>query len=234
MSPDWSSLAEAYPLDPEQIDRLARLFNLLKSVNDRNLTAVTSEESIFNVHFLDSLSLLRYVDLHKAKKVVDIGSGAGFPGLPLAIALPKLSVYLVEASKKKAEFIESSCQVASIKNAFVVNERAEEFGRSSLRGSFDAAVARAVAALPVVLEYTVPLLRVGGSAFLQRGARRSDDRDVAVYSAALLGAELARLESIRSYPGAKNLHVWVFNKTSETPDKYPRRPGMPAKKPLTP
>jgi 16S rRNA (guanine527-N7)-methyltransferase len=232
MMPDWHELSHRYHLSERQIDRLQSLFTVLKSVEDRNLTAVTTDEGIFNVHFLDSLSLLEFPELIEALKIVDIGTGAGFPGLPLAIAMPDAVFSLVESNKKKCEFISGSIRSIGIDNVQVEHVRAEDFGISENRGGFNVALARAVSSLPVVLEYTVPLLRAGGYALLQRGARTKDDKKTAVAASALIGSELLKIVPVFPYPGAKHLHVWVFKKIVETPLMYPRRSGMPVKKPL--
>ncbi|MHB1390304.1 MAG: 16S rRNA (guanine(527)-N(7))-methyltransferase RsmG [Thermoleophilia bacterium] len=221
-----------YHLDEDQIASLARLRELLISQTDRNLTAVSDPDVIIRVHFLDNLWLLGLPEMTTAGEVVDIGSGAGFPGLPLAIARPDLNFSLIESNGKKSAFISRCIDVLGLKNATVLPQRAEEVAGSQLRETFDLALARAVGSLPEILEYALPLLKLGGHALLQRGARESRDLHAAGMAAALLGGEPGRIIEATPYPQAKNLHVWVFNKVAASPPKYPRRPGMARKRPL--
>lgn len=230
---DWrEQLSGRYGLSEGQIASLARLLELLMEQTDRNLTAVTGAESIIRVHFLDSLWLLGLPEMPRSGDIVDIGSGAGFPGLPLAIARPALNFSLIEANGRKSAFIARAIKDLALKNAAVLPRRAEEVAASRLRESFDLGLARAVGSLPEVLEYALPLLKVGGHALLQRGAREKRDLEPASKAATLLGGELGRIADATPYPEAKNLHVWVFNKIAATPVKYPRRPGMARKRPL--
>ena len=225
-------LLEDFALNAAQVAQFEQLLELLVSVSDRNLTAVTDPANIINLHFRDSLSLLAQPEVHQASTAVDVGSGAGFPGLPLAIARPDLTVSMIEATKKKVDFIDVAISVLALKNARALPVRAEEAGRSELRDAFDVALARAVGSLSLVLEYCLPLVRVGGSAILQRGAGEAGDNENAARVAAQLGGKLVRKEAYRPYQGAKNLHVWVFIKSAPTPERFPRRPGMARKKPL--
>lgn len=227
-------LKRRFRLDNSQVQSLEALLRLLLARKDRHLTAVTEPAGIVRVHFLDSLSLLEFPEVLRAKKAVDIGSGAGFPGLPLAIARPDLDVALIEANRKKCDFIGRTIIELKLKNASVHAIRAEAAGRSTFRDSADLALARAVGSLPEVLEYALPLLKSGGHALLQRGAREPRDEELAASVAGLLGGKLARVEKSSPYPEAKNLHIWVFDKIGETPFKYPRRPGMARKRPLQP
>jgi 16S rRNA (guanine527-N7)-methyltransferase len=157
-------LSSAFTLSTSQISALEGLLKLLVGISDRNLTAVTGEEKIINVHFRDSLSLLAFSELGSASDVVDIGSGAGFPGLPLAIALPDKSFTLLESNAKRCKFLTSAAVQLQLDNVRILAMRAEVAGRSDLRDSSDLALARAVGPLPVVLEYSLPLLKPGGAA----------------------------------------------------------------------
>ena len=174
-----------------------------------------------NVHFRDSLSLLSFDQLQTADSVVDIGSGAGFPGLPLAIACPDKSFSLLEANGKKCEFLAATIKALCLTNVEIAPLRAEDAGRSTMRDHFDLALARAVGPLAVVLEYTLPLLTVGGTALLQRGAREAGDKQVSREIALMLGSELVSVSPVKPYPGSRNLHVWRFLKTLPTPERFP-------------
>jgi len=199
---------------------------------DRGLTAVTSTKGILNVHFLDSLWLMNLPEMQAAHTLIDIGSGAGFPGLPLAIANPQIEVCMLEANNKKAAFISAMAEELSLANALVICQRAEDAGRTALRDQYDVAVARAVGSLSEVLEYTLPLVKVGGHVLLQRGAREEGDDAAAKKAAAMLGGSLQRISPADPYPEARNLNIWVWEKETATPAKYPRRPGVPRKRPL--
>lgn len=225
-------LKSAYGLDDRQIQAFERLLDILVASADRNLTAVTGRKRIVDVHFRDSLCLLAFEELGTAADICDIGSGAGFPGIPLAIALPGKKFTLIESNGKKCAFLDSTASRLVLKNASVLHARAEEAARTSLRDSFDLALARAVGPLPVVIEYALPLLRPGGKALLQRGARETGDENLADSVAHRLRGSLDSISAVEPYPGSKNLNVWIFSKTGPTPGRFPRRPGMARKRPL--
>lgn len=233
MKEAWQQeLAARYGMEPAQISRFQTLLEQLIAQGDRGLTAVSRPESIYRVHFLDSLWLLNLPEIRLAGSVVDIGSGAGLPGLPLAIALPATRVTMLEANHRKSAFIAAMIGRLGLANASVLAARAEDAGRTGLREAFDVALARAVGSLPEVLEYALPLIGLGGHALLQRGAREKGDDAAARAAAAQLGGELLRIEKAQPYPEASDLHIWVWKKAAATPDRYPRRAGMPRKRPL--
>lgn len=230
---EWKEeLVSRYGLSFAQLGQFSILLNRLASEGGRGLTAVTGTKSIVNVHFLDSLWLMNLPQMRAATNLIDIGSGAGFPGLPLAIANPQVEVSMLEANNKKAAFISATVEELGLANASVICQRAEDAGRTALRDHYDVAVARAVGSMPEVLEYALPLVKVGGHALLQRGAREAGDEAVAKKAAAMLGGSLEWTVSADPYPGARNLHIWVWEKGAATPDRYPRRAGMPRKRPL--
>ncbi|MBI5869731.1 MAG: 16S rRNA (guanine(527)-N(7))-methyltransferase RsmG [Actinobacteria bacterium] len=225
-------IASEYPLSVDQISKLQALLDFLASISDRNLTAVTSERKIVDFHFRDSLSLIGFEEFAGAQNIVDIGSGAGFPGLPLAIACPDKSFSLLEASSKKCDFIDEAIELLEIDNVKTIRARAEEAALGEQRDRFDLAIARAVGPLAVVIEYVLPLVKPAGAVLLQRGAREEGDESTASAVAGQLGGRLDRIESVHPYPDSKNLHVWVLTKLIRTPDRFPRRPGMAKKRPL--
>lgn len=226
-------LADEFNLSTKQVDDLENLLELLLSRSDRSLTAVTGRSNIINVHFRDSLSLLGFPEVDSAESAVDVGSGAGFPGLPLAIAKPALRVTLLESRTNKCRFIAEAIGTLGLKNAEVVEARSEAAGRSPLRDSFDIALARALGPLPTALEYSLPLVKKRGYLLLQRGARKPGDDSLAAAVAAQLQGKLNRIVRVEPWPGAGNLHVWVFKKGGATPVRFPRKPGMAKKRPLT-
>ena len=215
-----------------QIRLFEQLLDILVENADRNLTAVTSPDRIVDLHFRDSLSLLDFIKEGAAANIADIGSGAGFPGIPLAIALPESIFTLIESNGKKCSFLEATVSSLRLANVRILHSRAEAAARTTLRDSFDVALARAVGPLPVVLEYALPLLRSGGIALLQRGAREEGDESSASKVAPLLAGSLDFVKAVEPFPGSKNLNVWRFSKTGPTPSGFPRRPGMAKKRPL--
>ncbi len=221
-----------YHFDRHQISALEKLLEVLAGVEDRNLTAVTGKNRIINVHLRDSLSLLAFPEYINSHSVVDVGSGAGFPGLPLAIANPEKEFSLLESNGKKCAFLSSAIEILGLYNVKVVQERAEVAARSDMRHCFDLALARAVGPLTVVLEYTMPLIKIGGFSLLQRGAYKQAEEENGRDVAAILGGSLVSIKSVTPFPGSTNLTVWIFRKIKPTPDRFPRRPGIPKKRPL--
>lgn len=221
-------LAALYPaLTNEQADRFGRYFTLLTEWNrTRNLTAITEPEAVAEKHFFDSLAAVPL--LAAGARCIDVGTGAGFPGIPLLIVRPDLSVTLLDALQKRVEFLEAVLEALGL-SARCLHLRAEDAGRdAALRASFDAALTRAVAPLPVLLELTVPLLRVGGQSIAYKG-------DPAGELAAAQSACAQLRCACRSIPipagyGARTLVV--AEKQAETPPRFPRRAGLPAKQPL--
>lgn len=176
----------------------------------------------------DSLVLLEY--LGAARNLVDVGSGAGLPGIPLKIARPELQVTLIEADLAKAAFLVHACATLRLENVEVVPRRAEEAGHDPpLREKFDVAVARALAPLQVLVELCLPLVRVGGRLLAQKTT--DEDPAAAAHAIDLLGGALSQVVPAPSAARAAGTVV-VINKVQSTPDRYPRRPGVPSRKPL--
>jgi 16S rRNA (guanine527-N7)-methyltransferase len=198
-----------------------------------NLTAITEPHEIEVKHFLDSLSCLLALKPRAGDKLVDVGSGAGFPGIPLKIACPQIRVVLVESIGKKAEFCRHIVQLLGLERVEVIQARAEQLGRDpEYRGRHDWAVARAVARLPVLLEYLLPLLRVGGVAIAQKGESGPSEATQAQPALAILGGELQRVVPVELPGASETRYLIVVDKINETPAKYPRRPGIAAKRPI--
>jgi 16S rRNA (guanine527-N7)-methyltransferase len=220
---------EIIALTQAQERQLERVLEVL-AADEHAPTAVRDTRQAVHVHVADSLAALELAALTEAKHVADLGSGAGFPGLALAVALPRAEVSLIESQRRKCEFLERVCAAAGVENARVVCTRAEEW-RAGLSAS-DVVVARALAPQTVVLEYAAPLLRPGGTLIDWRGRRDERAEREADRAAALLG--LARHEVRRTIPfeGATDHHLHVFTKAQETPARFPRRAGIARKRPL--
>ena len=199
-----------------------------------NLTSITEGEQIRVRHFLDSLSCWIALQKAPAGRMIDVGAGAGFPGLPLKILRPELQLTLVEATAKKATFLEHMVQVLRLEGVSVLAQRAEELGlHARHRQAYDWAVARAVAPLPVLAEYLLPFVKVGGFALAQKGKDAAAEAGAAKPAIEKLGGELNEVFQV-TIPGLdEERWLVVLKKIAPTPANYPRRPGMPGKRPLS-
>jgi 16S rRNA (guanine527-N7)-methyltransferase len=222
-------------LTPEQQEAFERYAHELLTWNESrvNLTAITEPLAVEIRHFLDSLSVLRVVPLPLRAKVIDVGAGAGFPGLPLRIVCPSVQLTLLEATGKKAVFLEHVVETLTLTNVKVVNARAEEAGQNpAYREQFDLVLARAVAHMPILVEYLLPLCRVGGHCVAMKGESAAAEIALAENALRLLGGRLAQLTPIELPHVAETHYLVVIEKVAATPHHYPRRPGVPTKKPL--
>ncbi len=226
---DWLGVS----LSGEQLAAFDQYAAELVVWNQRfNLTSITEREQVRTRHFLDSLSC--WLALRQAPgRLIDVGSGAGLPGLPLKILQPQLPLTLVEATAKKAGFLEHMLQVLGLQDARVLAARAEEAGQMPTeREAYDWAVARALAPLPVLAEYLLPLVRVGGRMLAQKGREAASELEAAGEAIRMLGGGEAQLLPVQ-VPGLdEERWLIVVEKVAQTPAKYPRRPGMPSKRPL--
>jgi 16S rRNA (guanine527-N7)-methyltransferase len=224
-----TGLAARYGLSRGQADQLDSILTALAS-NELAPTTVREPERALDVHLADSLVALELEVVRAASRIADVGAGAGFPGLPLAVALPSAEVRLVESQARKCGFIEEVVTAAAIANAGVVCSRAEQWSEGL--GAHDLVVARAVGPQPVVLEYAAPLLRLGGALVDWRGRRDPEEDRRAVAAADLLGLRSALIQRVEPYEGVRDHHLHVYLKMKETPERFPRRAGVARKKPL--
>lgn len=214
-------------LTGEACDKFVVYYDLLIDWNTRmNLTAITAPEDVVKKHFYDSLAALPY--LENGAKIADVGTGAGFPAIPLLIMNPTLKITLVDSLNKRITFLEEVLKTLDL-SAECVHARAEDFGRDpKVRGRFDATVSRAVASLPVLLELTVPLLKVGGKAYCYKGDV-GEELKTAKSALHLLHCTAETVPLASDY-GARTLVICTKN--APTPSTYPRKAGLPSKKPL--
>ncbi|MEX0777984.1 MAG: 16S rRNA (guanine(527)-N(7))-methyltransferase RsmG [Phycisphaeraceae bacterium] len=225
-------------LDDEAMSLLARYLDLLLETNKQfNLTAIKDVDTAWRRHVIDSLTLLPGLEhLAAAARVIDVGSGGGLPGIPLAIARPELAVTLLEATGKKARFLERCVADLPLPNTHVVCGRAEEVGHDRAhRQRYDVVVCRAVGPMNEVLEYTLPLAAMGGKVMIMKGVRIEQEMDAAGDALAMLGA--GDLQLIPAYPdgfaaGDPAAVIVSIVKEYATPREYPRRPGIPHQAPL--
>jgi 16S rRNA (guanine527-N7)-methyltransferase len=209
-----------------------QLYHQLTEANRSvNLTRITALEDFLYRHLLDSLAIAPL--LSPSARVADIGSGAGFPALPLAIVRPDLQITAVESIGKKSNFIQAIQTSLNLENLTVLNERSENLGHQKpMREQFDAVTARAVAALPALLELCLPLVRVGGQFLAMKGLSYEAEIEASNTALKVLGGKLLEVKTF-SHPKLEGSRLLIIEKTGRTPDTYPRSAGLPAKKPLT-
>ncbi|MBQ7564571.1 MAG: 16S rRNA (guanine(527)-N(7))-methyltransferase RsmG [Lachnospiraceae bacterium] len=197
-----------------------------------NLTAITEWDEVVSKHFLDSLSLLKCQVLNN-ERLIDVGTGAGFPGIPLKIAFPSLSVTLFDSLKKRLDFLEEVISTLQLSDIRTVHGRAEELGhRKEHREAYDLCVSRAVAPLPVLSEYCLPLVKLHGRFISYKGGEFEEELAASERAVSLLGGEKKDPLCFTLYQTEQKRSLIVIEKRKETPALYPRRPGIPKKKPL--
>jgi 16S rRNA (guanine527-N7)-methyltransferase len=224
-------------LSPQQLQQFLRFRALLLEWNERiNLTSITTPQEVLSKHFLDSLSCLLAIpdwQARKEAKLLDVGSGGGFPGIPLALACPTWQVTLLEATGKKVRFLQEAREQLELRNVDALQGRAEEVAHDAHhRAQYDLVTARGLASLPILLEYCLPFCRPGGLVIAHKKGEISAEIEGGKRAAVTLGG---RLHSIRpvSLPGLEDQRLLVvFEATRKTPALYPRRAGAPAKHPL--
>jgi 16S rRNA (guanine527-N7)-methyltransferase len=222
-------LASRYDLDRAAVRALAALLEAIAD-DPAAPTAVRTPAEAVDGHVADSLVALEMPTVAAAREVADLGSGAGFPGLALAAALPAARVHLVESAAPKCAFLERATARAGITNAEVVHARAEEWEDGA--EACDLVTARALAPLPVLAEYAAPLLREQGVLVAWKGRRDAQEEADGAYAAEQLGLEPVEIRRVQPFPAARDRHLHVMRKVAPTPARFPRRPGMAAKRPL--
>lgn len=231
---DWpdarvAALAERYGLAAHAQRQLDCLLGALTE-DPRAPTTVRQRARAIDDHLADSLVALELAQVRQAGTIADLGSGAGLPGLPLAVALGDAAVSVVESASRKCAFLTQTVQSCGLSNVVVVNARAEDLGRTGQR--FDVVTVRALAALAVVAEYAAPLLRIGGTLVAWRGQRDAEGERAAERAALELGLRVGEIRRVTPYAGAVARHLHLMSKVSITPARFPRRPGMAVKRPL--
>jgi 16S rRNA (guanine527-N7)-methyltransferase len=214
---------------PHAVEPLARVLRL-QAEDPTASTTVRDVDEAIDRHVADSLSALALAPVRGARRIADLGSGAGWPGIALAAALPDAHVWLVESAVRHCRYLERAVAVSGLGNVTVVHARAEEWPAGL--GAHDLVTARALAALPVILEYAAPLLADGGHVVAWKGAVSPDEAAAGTAAAGVLGLAPAGVLAVTPYPGARDHTLHTFCKIATTPARFPRRPGMAAKRPL--
>ena len=219
-------------LDEEAIDRLCRYHKLLIEWNEKmNLTALTEPQDVALKHFVDSLLLLRYCEIDKDARVIDVGTGAGFPGLVLKIARPDLRLTLLDSLNKRLIFLDVVCRELGLDEVALVHSRAEDGSRTALRDSFDVAVSRAVASLNTLCEYDMPYVKDGGRFIAMKGKGSQEELQAAQNAVGLLGGRIKdKHDFILGEAGERS--IIEIEKLAPTPDAYPRKSKQIKNKPL--
>jgi 16S rRNA (guanine527-N7)-methyltransferase len=224
-------LTERFALPQDAPRQLERLLALLAR-DPLAPTKVRDPPRALDAHVADALVALDLEAVRSARTIADLGSGAGFPGLVLAAALPAAEVTLVESSRRKCSFLERAVEDAGLLNVAVVCERAESWPVG--RETQDLVTARALAPLSVLAEYAAPLLRDGGALLAWKGRRDAREEADGAAAAAQIGLEPAEIRPVEPWVGAEHLHLHLYLKVRATPNRFPRRPGMASKRPLRP
>jgi 16S rRNA (guanine527-N7)-methyltransferase len=196
-----------------------------------SVSSVTDRERAWRVHVEDSLTGLEVEELRKAQRIADIGSGAGFPGLVLAVALPGAQVDLIESVGRKCDFIQRAIEAAEIPNATILNTRSEELAAGELRESYEAVTARAVGRLSTLAELASPLLREGGILVAWKGKRDPDEEQQLARASDQLAMHPEKILDVGDRAGSKHRHLHILRKLGPTPAALPRRPGIAKKRP---
>jgi 16S rRNA (guanine527-N7)-methyltransferase len=221
-------------LSPFQISLLEEFQRELQDWNERfNLTAIHDPDKIHVKHFLDSFSSLLVMKNTPIQRIIDIGTGAGFPGIPLKILLPETEIVLVDSIGKKTDFCQHIVERLELENVQVIHDRVERLARKGeFREKFDWAVARAVSRLSTLAEYLLPFVKIGGKMLAMKGDQGPFEAHQANQAVSLLGGELQQVKKI-TLPGVtEDRFLITIGKKVTTPEKYPRRVGVPSKRPL--
>lgn len=220
-------------IDSEKNNKLEKYRELLLEWNSfMNLTAITEEDDVNIKHFLDSLTIFKTGELDGKKSVIDVGTGAGFPGIPMAIKNPNLEVTLLDSLNKRIKFLNKVVEETELENVTTYHGRAEEFARKKeFRDAFDVSVSRAVANMSTLAEYTLPYVKPGGVMIAMKGSEYKEELKEAENAIKILGGEIKEVKEITLPDGILHSLI-VVEKVKPTPKKYPRGGGKPKSKPL--
>ena len=221
-------------IDEQKLEQFKIYFKLLLEWNKRiNLTRITQPEEVVTKHYLDSFASAKLLSFRGGERVCDVGAGAGFPGIPLKILFPQIHLALLESQKKRVSFLKTVINELGLSDTDTLHGRAEELGQNvNYRETYDKVLARAVAPLTVLLELSLPLAAVGGLFIAYKGPKASEEVREAQKALEILGGEIELMEALKIPFQKEKRTIVIIGKNTKTPVKYPRRPGVPEKKPL--
>lgn len=218
--------------DDKQLNQFYEYMNLLLEWNEKiNLTAITAPEEIILKHFIDSLTINRYIEQNRS--IADVGTGAGFPGIPLKIYRPDLKVTLVDSLNKRINFLNEVIYKLNLKDINTVHSRIEDFGKDKkYREKFDYVTARAVANLATLSEYLIPISKIEGKCICMKGNDIKEEIDCSKNAINLLGGKVDKIDCFELPNSDISRNIIIIDKIKNTPNKYPRKAGLPSKEPL--
>jgi len=227
--------AKGLTVSPEQLAQFRRYYELLVEWNEKmNLTAITDEEGVYLKHFYDSITAAFYYDFTKVETVCDVGAGAGFPSLPIKIMFPHLKVTIIDSLNKRIGFLNMLATELGLEGVAFHHGRAEEFGKNKqFRERFDVVTARAVARMSVLAEYCLPLAKVGGQFVALKAAKLGEELEEGATALKVLGGNLRESHQFQLPGEESERNIVIVDKKRQTPGKYPRKAGTPAKDPLS-
>ncbi|KRG11250.1 16S rRNA (guanine(527)-N(7))-methyltransferase RsmG [Staphylococcus sp. NAM3COL9] len=236
MSVEWLTKqlsTQGIELSEEQQRQFQTYYQMLVEWNEKmNLTSITEEHEVYLKHFYDSIAPSFYTDLTKELTICDIGAGAGFPSIPLKIIFPNLKVTIVDSLNKRIHFLNQLAEALDLENVNFVHDRAETFGKGVYRESYDIVTARAVARLSVLSELCLPLVKKGGQFIALKSSKGEEELEEARFGLGILGGKVRETISYELPEEAGERQMMIIDKRSQTPKKYPRKPGTPNKSPL--
>ena len=219
-------------IDDCQIQKFYKYMQLLLEWNEKiNLTAITDESEIILKHFVDSLTVLKYID--ENDKIIDVGTGAGFPGIPIAIMMPNIKITLLDSLNKRINFLNEVIKELDLKNVETIHSRSEDCGKDMLfREKYDIALARAVANLSTLSEYLLPFVKIKGKMICMKGSEIEEELKNAEYAIKVLGGKVVQRDEFVLSDSDIKRNIIVVEKEQFTPKMYPRKAGLPSKGPI--
>lgn len=217
-------------LPDEQLNEFYEYMQLLLEWNEKmNLTAITDPEEVIKKHFVDSITIKKYIK--EENRLIDVGTGAGFPGIPLKIVDKSIKLTLLDSLNKRINFLNEIIEKLSLKEVNTIHSRAEEYAKNKARESYDVAVSRAVADLPILLEYLMPYVKLNGICICMKGPKAQEELERSKKAINILGGKLEKVEKI-TIDEEMERNLIIIRKIKDTPNKYPRKAGIPTKNPI--